>query len=268
MKGGLVVKINVYLEKAPKGKTMLHLLDYPGCIVKGQSSEDALSCLEEGVTSYMYWRKRHGYSIPECTYKYEVIEEKRGGPFNPGDSAAFFDNDEKPVSNLERDEWLRLLTASRQDLLTICNGMMEDSCTHTFELWSESPNWTVKEILLHIANAERFYITRLFEKGVIPRTPRSKDIFHRLSLMRGNCIEILNNLTEEELNCKVLQGKEYWSARKVFRRFLEHEREHIGQILRIMNYHQLHQNITFSMDEMVRMYSGISWKEGKRIDLE
>lgn len=256
------MKINIYLESANRGRTMIHLLDYPGCNIKGKTTEDALKRLPFGWESYLDWRKESGFSVPDPPYEFVVAEEKlTGGPFHPGSKASFFGPDEQEVSDLDREYYLSLMASSRKSLMKVVNGI---SIKH-FDLHIKSPRWSIEGILRHIASAERFYITRLFANDSIPRSKRSKDIYHRLSLMRENCLEILKNLTPRELSNKVYHGNEYWTARKVFRRFLEHEREHTGQILRIIQYYQLEEQVKFPFDEIQQQFWGISWKEDEVI---
>lgn len=251
------MQIAVYQEANTKGKTLLHMLDYPGCIVKGQTIAEAFHRLAEGVESYMHWREVHGFTVAAEPYDFYLKEEQRGGPFHPGNVAAFFDYDEVPLTEAERREMLQLMAASREDLLTVITNLRPE----TLELWLESPNWSITEILRHIASAERYYITRLFAEGSIPRSPRSRDVYHRLELMRESAVQILQLMTIDDLARKTNAGNEWWTARKIFRRFIEHEREHIGQILRILNSHGLAAEVSFDFSEMVKRFRGISWKE-------
>ncbi len=245
------MEINLYLETAPRGKTMIHLLDFPGCIVKGITRDDALAHVQEGVFSYMCWRERHGFSFVEEPYTFVIKEEVKGGPFNPGDKAGFFQPDQLPVSEVERKLWLELMQASRQDLLQIITSLTAEQ----LNLYLTSPNWSIMQILRHIASAERFYITRLFAKGELPASKPARNIYQRIGNMRENCVKILSQLSPEQISKKVLSGDEYWTARKVFRRFLEHEREHTGQIIKILKHLN---SIEFISDhEITNLFQGI-----------
>lgn len=256
-----MLKIKYYLESTKNGKTMIHLLDYLGCMVKGLTPEDAIQRLSTGVESYMTWRRSHGFFVPDDEYQFVLAEEQTGGPFHPKNRAAFFNADEQTVSEAERESWLVMMAANRRDLLLV----LESLSSEDLDLYIESSDWSIREVARHIASAERFYITRLFPKGHIPRSKPSKDIFQRIYIMRENCVRILRSLTAEELTKKVLKGKENWTARKVFRRFLEHEREHMGQILRIIQYHNVRLEIPLA--DLKNKYQGISWKEEGELTL-
>lgn len=256
-----MMEMKYYLESAKNGKTMIHVLDDPGCMVKGLTPEDAIQRLSRGVESYMMWRRSHGFSVPDDEYRFVLAEEQTGGPFHPRNRAAFFNADEQIVSDSERETWLTMMAANRKDLLLV----LESLSSEDLDLYIESSDWSIRDIVRHIASAERFYITRLFPKGHIPRSKPSKDIYQRIHIMRENCVRILRDLTAEELTKKVLKGKEYWTARKVFRRFLEHEREHMGQILRIIQHHNLILEIPLA--ELKNKYQGISWKEDGELTL-
>ena len=67
-----------------------------------------------------------------------------------------------------------------------------------------------------------------------PASRLSGNIFELIDEARRDALERMSRLTEQERTQITQHQGEHWTARKVFRRFLEHERqhtEHINQVL-------------------------------------
>ncbi|MDP2952136.1 MAG: hypothetical protein Q8O76_02315, partial [Chloroflexota bacterium] len=94
---------------------------------------------------------------------------------------------------------------------------------HTFSLW---------ERVIELADDEWWFALRL--------TDWPRDPFERLETIRQMAVGRLGNLAPEELGRVTIHAGEEWTARKVFRRFLEHEREHLGHIEEILEGYRTH----------------------------
>jgi uncharacterized damage-inducible protein DinB len=94
-----------------------------------------------------------------------------------------------------------------------------------------------------VGNAEQWYISRLVPLETLPAEWKHDDemsIFDHLAMVRRTAVARLRGLTEVERS-EVFYPRawtdhpdEPWTARKVLRRFLEHEREHTGQVREIL----------------------------------
>jgi hypothetical protein len=88
----------------------------------------------------------------------------------------------------------------------------------------------VGEILAHVAQAEWWYFDRLglaCERGAMP-----EDLLGRLAAVRAQTRRRLPELAGDDR--VVTRAGERWSARKVLRRTLWHEQDHLGQIGRLL----------------------------------
>jgi hypothetical protein len=89
----------------------------------------------------------------------------------------------------------------------------------------------LNDILMHVAFAERWYFDRLglaFPRDDMPNNP-----LKALEKVRGHTINTLPRLVG---NTEVVERSgEWWSARKVVRRMLWHERDHTQHIGKVMS---------------------------------
>ena len=221
---------------------MAHILALPGCFVRGRSRAEVLRSLPQAVGDYQAWLRRHGEGSGEedVEVSLDVEEEVLGtGPFNPGDAAALFAAERSPVTLDEIEDYLRLMSYSRSDLLKLVADLSDRVLD-----WRESQiEFSLRILIRHIGNAEQFYISRLFEPDQLPRewaADRTLPIFEFLELERRGCFDCLRRLDERQLSDVFRpihftdHPEEEWTASKVLRRFVEHEREHTGQARAIL----------------------------------
>lgn len=235
------MKTQVFLEVGADGRTMAHVLHLPGCSVAAKTREGALDAVPTAVQACLGWLRAHGEDAAGETeeMEVEVAEESRGsGPFDPGDSAALFGPDRKPLLRGELDRLFRLMEYSRDDLLALIVDLPQQVLCEEY-----TPGWSVEGILRHIGGAEIWYVTRIDQDWQLPgyEEHREKDTaLAWLEWTRKSAVRRLGALSAHERS-QVFRPSRYtdhpdelWTARKVFRRFLEHEREHTAQIEAIL----------------------------------
>ena len=104
-----------------------------------------------------------------------------------------------------------------------------------------------RQVLRHIGNAEQWYVSRLVPPDELPAEWDDDENLHWyefLKMERETALACLRKLTDQQRS-EVFFPKtwtrnpdEPWTVRKVVRRFLEHEREHIEQIRdSLVEYH-------------------------------
>jgi len=236
----------VFLEVADGGLCMVHVPDLPGCTVRAPTREEALRQLPEAIRRYHDWRCRHGEATfaMEEPIQVEIAEASAGfGPFNPGDAAALFEPDRRAITTEEIEYHLRLMSHSRADLVALARDLPDA----ILDWQPEAESFSIRRLLRHIGNAEEWYVSRIVSTETLP--PEWKDdenmpIMDFLEMERRTALARLRQLTEAERSNVFYpqqwtqHPEEPWTARKVFRRFLEHEREHTDQIRRMLElYH-------------------------------
>jgi predicted RNase H-like HicB family nuclease/uncharacterized damage-inducible protein DinB len=229
---------SAYLEIANDGVCMAHVPDLPGCFVRASARDEALRRLPDTIRDHCAWLRRHGEpaSPQDEEFEIQIAGEDAGvGPFDPGDAAALLPTDREPVT-LEEMEWhFRLMGHSRSDLLALASEIEDDVLD-----WQPAPDeYTIRRLLRHIGNGEKWYVSRIVPiDSLPPEWDADEDLspLAYLSMERRTALARLRQLTEDERtrvfhpSFRTSHPQEAWTARKVLRRFLEHEREHTAQI--------------------------------------
>ena len=232
----------VYLEIADNGRCMAHVLGLPGCIVRSPSRHEALRRLPDAIRDYQAWLRRHGEPAPpeEEPIEIEVVGESTGfGPFDPGDAAALFPPDREPVTHEGMEHYFHLMAHARTDLLALVRDLPDDVLD-----WQLNPqSFSIRRLLRHVGNAEEWYVYRLVPPETLPpewEHDEELPILEFLEMERRMAVARLRQLSDEERSGVFYPAhltqhpEEPWTARKVLRRFLEHEREHIAQVREIL----------------------------------
>ncbi|MGD1996287.1 MAG: type II toxin-antitoxin system HicB family antitoxin [Anaerolineae bacterium] len=238
----------VYLEIAEDGECIAHVFDPPGCIIRAPTRSEALSRVPEAISETFAWLRRHGEPVPAESEPFEVVvggESSGSGPFDPGDPAALFAPDRKPLTSEEMERHLRLMSYARDDLLALVRDLPREILS-----WRPDPgSFTIRRLLRHVAHAEKWYVSRLVSPVSSPQEweqDQELPVLEYLGVERRAVVTRLRQLTEEERTGLFYPSHwtehpdEPWTARKVLRRLLEHEREHTAQLRRILAARRRH----------------------------
>lgn len=237
-----MIRYAVYLEMHPDGRTMAHIPALPGCISRATTREEALRRLPEAAREYHAWLRRHGEPglSPDEPVEFEIAGENAGfGPFDPRNAAGLFPPDLAPASADQMERFIRLMGYARGDLLALVADLPDEVLD-----WQPDPqSLTLRRLLRHVGNAEEWYVSRIVPAESLPpewEHDEALPIFEFLAMERRTAIERLAGLTEAERSQLFHPQRwtdhpdEPWTATKMFRRFLEHEREHTGQARAIL----------------------------------
>lgn len=232
----------VYLERAEGGLCMAHVPALPGCMVRATGRDEALGALPGAIRAYHAWLRDHGEAAPGEAepVALEVAGEVEGtGPFDPGDAAALFPSDREPVTPEEMEAHFRLMAHARADLLALAGGLCDE-----FLDWEPGGGcFTLRRILRHVGNAEEWYVSRLVAPESLPtewQDDEGMPSWDFLEMERRSALDCLRALSAEERagvfypTAWTSHPDEAWTLRKVLRRFLEHEREHTGQVREVL----------------------------------
>jgi len=242
LKRSLPMAFSVFLEIADDGRCMAHAMDLPGCIARAETREAALSQVPQAIREYHAWLRRHGEAVlPPCEpLELRVGGEARGsGPFDPGDAAALFPPDCEPISREEIECFFCLMAYSRSDLLGLALGLPDELLD-----WERGPgSFSIRRVLRHVGNAEEWYVSRIVPVDRLPlewQDDEAMPTFEFLAMERRTALAQLRALDTEQRSGMFRPSawtdhpEEPWTARKVLRRFVEHEREHSGQVAEIL----------------------------------
>ena len=219
-----------------------HVSELPGCFTRGETREEVLNALPQEIDRHLSFLRERGRPSTETT-KFLVAQEIHGITElgEAGGAVAIFDTDERPVSEKDLETFLELIKWNREELYGIVRHLPEEAR----DTRPIQDKWTINETLHHVANAEEWYISRLGEaiqeecESYIERLDPSlqeNDVFKRLAVTRQGAVHALRAVFSRGVRGTFTRAKytrypeERWTFRKVLRRFVEHEREHIGTI--------------------------------------
>ncbi|MCL4505694.1 MAG: DinB family protein [Chloroflexi bacterium] len=140
---------------------------------------------------------------------------------------AFFADDRRPPGYWDVALALRLLQWTRQDLLQAIQSATPAQLNQPI---AGEVSGSIAGIMKHIAGAENWYLNQL--DSALDRAGLPDDPLDMLTAVRANTRAQLVKLVGDEritLNCG-----ESWSARKVIRRALWHERDHTQHIAHLL----------------------------------
>ncbi len=212
----------------------------PGCWVFGRDQESARRKLKVAKFDWYTWLKTHGEPVTAShSVQIEPAEVLRVtyNPVEAGKPEPLFWSEVPPVSTVDIERTLRLMEYSRSDLLRLCK-----------ELDSRALRWkpkgaprTIGNCLKHIAIVEWWYITRL---NINLPEDFPSDIFELLRYTRRLADQSLRGLSKEERRGIFQPTKDrspicdLWTAKKVLRRFVDHERLHTNYIRKTVQLYQ------------------------------
>jgi len=232
----MISKISVCLEVGPQA-TGAFAPEYPGCWVYGRNEKNALQEIKIALIEWVGWLKSYGESVLDIddNAAVEVTEMLRVDydPSETGKPEPLFWSEVGPVTRDDIDKTIRLMKYSRNDLEATLAGRSEDCMD-----WEPPARFrTIRNCLIHIAHAELWYVTRLniATPEKLPESP-----FELLDYSRGIAVKCLQDLPERKMK-GIFQPRKYrspkcnlWTARKVLRRLVDHERLHTRDIKKVL----------------------------------
>ncbi len=222
---------DVYLEETADGATLALILDLPGCFSSGSSRQQALERLQQALAEYHTWLRQHDDYTPEVRGPFvfnvkEVFQITYEGEYEVN---SFFTPDAEPATD-EDIEWaLALLGWQREDLLERVGGLSDKVLD--WRPADEPASMSIRQILDHIAQAEVWYMGRLDEQPpriIVADLPGPT--LDRLQRVRQASIMRIKTYPKELRGTMFTHRGERWTLRKVLRRAVWHERDHLNQI--------------------------------------
>jgi len=227
----------VGIENNNDGRSIAWALEHPGCFAYGANATAACLNLETALQKYATWILRNQPNtwlnfdeveiIPEETWEVISINEdldkvETGGYY----VESFFRYDWKPLMREEVEHGIDMLYWTRDDLLKTVSRLSAEKLAATYT----NERWSINGILGHIGSAEWWYLGNL--NLVFPGNDLSKEPMACLKQSRDLLIKSLRKLID--VSQVVGRYGEFWSPRKILRRALWHERDHIDHINKLI----------------------------------
>jgi hypothetical protein len=201
------------MEEIEPGRWLVSVFDMPGCYSSAFSDEAALAAAPEQARWYYRWLASKDGGFPEIdgALRVEIVERipLRG----------FFEKDAQALWPWDLDLALRVLAWNREDFLI---SLREDRALAA-SLDAQAAQTKLAE---HIYRSELWLLSRLHintEDMELPASP-----LERLAIIRQRVVEMLPEWVNSD--SIVVTENEKWSPRKVLRRLLWHDRDHIPHL--------------------------------------
>ena len=208
----------VYLEVTDKalreGGYLAHIPDLPGAVARGASKKEALIRLRHNLRSYLQSLANSGSAItPSPDEEIRLTVKEIDSDTLPTDYA--------PLFHLETQKLIEWIYITGDELTELLTSLPK-------EVWDWKPNpraSSIRELLEHMVCENGCLLQRL--------TIWPEDDMARLSAVREAVINRLSHMTAEERSQVTQYAGQDWSARKVIRKIIEQEREHLQYIRRL-----------------------------------
>lgn len=226
------MRIRLAVEDVEPNHWIAWALDLPACFSSATSISEAISQAARKIAEYFSWLLRHERSLPMVNepINVEVVETFRSFvSSNAPDYIvnAFFEDDRRPLGYWDVEIALQLLDWTRQDLLGVIHSTTQDQLIKAIP---GEIRGSIMGILDHIAIAENWYANQLdcgLKKAQLPSDPLLSFKAVRANT-RGQFAKLIG---DERITTN---SDKSWSARKIVRRTLWHERDHTQQILQLL----------------------------------
>ena len=203
--------------------SLLHAVDYIGAYTRGESLDIALKKMPEEILSYLQWR---GGGIVD-NMEIVIVEEKNSGLcVCDADSDILFEDEKRPLTQKEYQELKALALKSAEDFLALYESILDK---HAFIVPERKTFYgcvprSVEEMYEHTKNVNEYYFAEI---GVNADNNGNICECRKRGFERLECqSDFLKNM--------MIDGSygETWSLRKVFRRFIWHDRIHAKAMYR------------------------------------
>jgi predicted RNase H-like HicB family nuclease/uncharacterized damage-inducible protein DinB len=224
---------HLYVESGPKHKkTMVHVCDLLACVAIGPTTEKALEKTPDAIRAYLHFLQRHGADVvgPQDIQLQIAQHITEGDWLGHGSPYVVFQIDLEPLAREELEEYIQHLHWSRSELVSLIDALSDEQLAE--EARKGRP---MRAILEHIFGAEYSYVRNLGKlEGV--SGPGSVEHLHkdellaRMERMRTAELGKLRSFSPQELSEVVTRGKQVLTVRRMVRRMLEHEWEHLMEL--------------------------------------
>lgn len=196
---------------------LAHVPVLRGCIASGTTRDEAIANARRAFRAYLELLDARGVSIEHWKDLDPDVFEVRDLPPDH-----VVPEDVGTMEEHELRDFLHQFEASRAALISVVREILPDD----LERKPIETMWSVREALEHVMLTEASLLSRL-EKW--PADPfNTLQAVHRMAFQRFTVMEPADTALDH-----MVMGRR-WTTRKVMRRMLEHEFEHLGHIKEIV----------------------------------
>jgi len=224
------MRFEIYLESGPQHrKTWVSVPGLLGCWTVGPTTEKAIENAATAIRKRVALLRRHGEAVPDPEPVEVVVAEHAIERSLLGYGQHSFASDRVPLGPDEAARLLRWAGWSRDELVAAARAQRLPLAERP-----SAGGRSAAAILSHVAEAEWSYVSSTLgtlpggSKAIAAIAAAGEDPWAALAAEREVLLTRLRRMTPEEL-ARVTErgeGKPPRTARRMFRRLLEHEWEH------------------------------------------
>lgn len=199
-----------------EGSFIATVADLPGCMARGATKDEAAENARRAFRDYLALLEKYGVS----TEHWKDLDPS-GFVVKDANVDEWFAEDFRPLEEHEIRDFLHQMEGSRSALLALIRELSPDMV----EKKPTPESWSVRQALEHIMTTEASLLGRL-ERW--PTEIGALQAVHRMAFQRFSVLEPEDTTLDHRI-----QGQR-WSVRRVMRRILEHEYEHMNHIREIL----------------------------------
>lgn len=199
------------------GSYLASIAEVPGCVARGATKDEAVANVRRAFGDYREMLRARGVS----TEHWDGLDPD-GFAVRDYPPDRLLPEDTRPLEEHEIRDFLHRMEGSRSALLALVRGLSADD----LERRPTPETWSVRQALEHVMQTEVTLLSRL-EKWP-DRDFAALQAVHRLAFQRFSILEP----DDTPGSHRILEYS--WSTRKVMRRILEHEYEHLQHINEIL----------------------------------
>lgn len=197
--------------------TILYALDQVGAFTRGESLSVAIAKMPAEIKAYLAWK---GDPVPDLIEIVIAEEKKSELDIRDADSDAMFDREKAPLTREEYEALKSLTLRSAKDFQALYESIPDKDAdlSPLRKTFYGQVSHTAREMYAHTKSVNAYYFGEI---GV--ETDNEGDIY----TCRKRGFEALE-AQADFLHLPVIEGSygEYWSLRKMLRRFIWHDRIH------------------------------------------
>jgi hypothetical protein len=225
----------IYLESGPRMKTtMIHVPALLGCTAHAGTTQDALQFAPAAVGEFLTYLRSHGEIVdPDAPFTLSIAAHVMEGSWiGYGDPASGFPPDFEPLNHHDLQQYLNRLKYMNTDIVDSIKDFTHD------QLVAIPPDHhrPLYGILEHVTSSQIVYLRYLVgpiesvNAAAKAISPDPANLASKLTTLFMVLHSRLSALTTEEQQKTVQHGIVTWTARRCFRRSLEHAYEHLLEI--------------------------------------
>lgn len=203
--------------------------ELPGCYCSVPTYQEMMKAVPGAVADYLKWVKANDITIiEEFDGQIEIVEKERI-VVKEGGAGPRFEADLAPPDDIEIDKALNVAATARAALLELYEQVSPERQQRRLA----PDSWSLTEHMLHLLEAEGWYVSRLSEQPIEPTIDANADIAMIFFDHAMDYELFLRGLSPEQRSQVFTHDGAEWTAAKVLRRMTEHLREHYPWMVEI-----------------------------------